>query len=151
MPVVTPHITVSNAAKAIDFYKQAFGAEDLGRHLTPDGRIMHASIKIGDSPVMLNDEFPEWGGCRGPQGGKQPFVLHIQWDNVNQAWDRAVNAGAKITMPLADQFWGDRYGQLEDPFGYIWSMGQRVANPTAEEVEKKGKEMFTKHAAPVHQ
>ena len=142
MPSVTPHITLSNAAKAIDFYKQAFGAEELARHLTPDGRIMHASIKIGDSNIMLNDEFPDWGGCRAPQGGKQPFVLHIQWENVDSAWERAVRAGAKTTMELKDQFWGDRYGQLEDPFGYTWSMGQRVANPSAEEVEKKGAETF---------
>ena len=142
MPSITPHITVSNGAKAIEFYKQAFSAEESGRHLTPDGRIMHASLKIGHSDIMLNDEFPEWGGCRAPQEGKQPFVLHIQWENVDQAWDRAVKARAKVTMELKDQFWGDRYGQLEDPFGFTWSMGQRVANPSAEEVQKKGAESF---------
>jgi len=146
MPNVTPHITVNNATKAIDFYKKAFGAEEIARHLTPDGRVMHASIKIGDSQVMLNDEFPDWGGCRGPQGGKQPFLLHIQSENVDKAWDRAVSAGAKVTMPLKDQFWGDRYGQLEDPFGHTWSLGQRVATPSAQEVEQKGAELFNKMA-----
>lgn len=144
MPSVVPHITVNGAAKAIKFYKQAFGAEEIACHLTPDGRVMHASIRIGDSFIMLNDEFPDWGGCRGPQGGKQPFVLHINSADVNADWDRAVAAGAKVTMPLADQFWGDRYGQLEDPFGHAWSMGQKVTNPSKEDVERKGAEMFTR-------
>jgi PhnB protein len=144
MPTVVPHITVKGAAQAIDFYKQAFGAEEVARHQTPDGRIMHASIKIGDSFVMLNDEFPEYGGAPAPQGGKQPFTLHINCQDVNSQWDRAVQAGAKVTMPLKDQFWGDRYGQLEDPFGHTWSMGQRIATPSSEEVEKKGAEAFTK-------
>ena len=144
MPSVVPHLTVKGAAQAIDFYKRAFGAEEIARHLTPDGRIMHASVKIGDSFIMLNDEFPDWGGCSAPAGGKQPFLLHINFSDVNADWDRAVNAGAKVTMPLKDQFWGDRYGQLEDPFGHTWSMGQKVATPSAEEIEKKGAEMFSK-------
>jgi uncharacterized glyoxalase superfamily protein PhnB len=144
MPTVVPHITVKGAAQAIDFYKQAFAAEEVARHQSPDGRIMHASLKIGDSFLMLNDEFPGYGGAGAPQGGKQPFLLHINSQDVNSEFERAVKAGAKVTMPLKDQFWGDRYGQLEDPFGHTWSMGQRIATPSDEEVEKKGAEAFAK-------
>jgi uncharacterized glyoxalase superfamily protein PhnB len=139
---ITPHITVNNAAKAIDFYKTAFGAEELGRSPTPDGRLMHAALKIGDSTLMLNDEFPEMGGAKGPQGGRQPFVLHVYWDDVDKAWERAVKAGAKVTMPLSNMFWGDRYGHLEDPFGYTWAMATRVEDVSPEEADRRGKEMF---------
>ncbi|MGZ5546050.1 MAG: VOC family protein [Limisphaerales bacterium] len=139
---ITPHITVSNAAKAIDFYKTAFGAEELGRSPTPDGRLMHAALRIGDSNLMLNDAFPEMGGCNAPAGGKQPFALHLYWDDVDKAWGRAVNAGAKVTMPLSNMFWGDRYGQLEDPFGITWSMASRVEEVSHEEAARRGNEMF---------
>lgn len=143
MHTITPHITLNNAAKAIEFYKNAFGAEELHRSLTPDGRIMHATIRIGDSNIMLNDEFPEWGSARAPQGGKQPFVLNIYLEkDIDSAYDRAVRAGAKAIMPLSDMFWGDRYGQLEDPFGYTWAMAMQIAEVSPEEAEKKGKEMF---------
>lgn len=143
MHTITPHITVNNAAKAIDFYKQAFGAQELGRSATPDGRLMHAALKIGDSTLMLNDEFPEMGGCNAPQGGRKPFVLHMYWENVDQAWERAVNAGAKVAMPLSNMFWGDRYGHLEDPFGYTWAMASRVEEVSPEEAARRGKEMFS--------
>jgi len=146
---ITPHITVNNAAKAIDFYKQAFGAQELGRSATPSGKLMHAALKIGDSNLMLNDEFPEMGGAPAPSGGKQPFVLHLYWEDVDKAWDRAVKAGAKVTMPLSNMFWGDRYGHLEDPFGYTWAMASRVEDVSPEEADRRGKEMFgamaTKH------
>jgi PhnB protein len=144
MHTITPHITVNNAAQAIDFYKQAFGAQELGRNATPDGRLMHAALKIGDSNLMLNDEFPEMGGCHAPQqGGKQPFVLHLYWDDVDQAWDRAVKAGAKVAMPLSNMFWGDRYGHLQDPFGFTWAMASRVEDVSPEEADRRGKEMFS--------
>jgi len=144
MHTITPHITVSNAAQAIDFYKQAFGAQELGRSATPDGRLMHATVRIGDSNVMLNDAFPEMGGAPAPSpGSKLPFALHLYWDDVDQAWDRAVKAGAKVTMPLSDMFWGDRYGQLQDPFGFTWSMATRIEEVSPEEADRRGKEMFS--------
>jgi uncharacterized glyoxalase superfamily protein PhnB len=144
MHTITPHITVNNAAKAIDFYKQAFGGQELGRSPTPDGRLMHAALRIGDSTLMLNDEFSEMGGCHAPTGGKQPFVLHLYWDDVDKAWDQAVKAGAKVTMPLSNMFWGDRYGHLEDPFGFTWAMASRVEEVSPEEADRRGKEMFKK-------
>lgn len=139
---ITPHITSSNAAKAIDFYKNAFGAEEITRSATPDGKLMHASLRIGDSLLMLSDEFPEMGGAQAPRGGKVPYVLHTYWDNVDQVWDRAVKAGAKVVMPLTNMFWGDRYGHIEDPFGYTWAMATRIEEITPEEAERRGKEMF---------
>jgi uncharacterized glyoxalase superfamily protein PhnB len=142
MHTITPHITVSDAAKAIDFYKQAFGAKELGRSATPSGKLMHAALRIGDSNLMLNDEFPEMGGSRAPSGGKQPFVLHLYWENVDEAWDRAVKAGAKVQMPLTNMFWGDRYGHLEDPFGFTWAMASRVEEVSPEEADRRGKELF---------
>jgi PhnB protein len=142
MHTLTPHITVNNAAKAIDFYKQAFGAEELSRSPMPDGRLMHASLKIGDSTLMLNDAFPDMGGCQAPAGGKQPFALHMYVEDADSLWERAVKAGAKVTMPLANMFWGDRYGQLEDPFGITWSLASRVEEVSPEEAERRGKELF---------
>jgi uncharacterized glyoxalase superfamily protein PhnB len=144
MHTITPHITVKDAAKAIDFYKQAFGAKEIGRNSTPNGKLIHAALRIGDSTIMLNDEFPEMGGSPAPTGGKQPFVLHTYWENVDEVWDRAVKAGAKVQMPLTNMFWGDRYGHLEDPFGFTWAMATRVEEVSPEEADRRGREMFTK-------
>jgi uncharacterized glyoxalase superfamily protein PhnB len=141
---LTPHITLRNAAQAIDFYKQAFGAEELGRSLTPDGKIMHATIRIGDSLLMMNDEFPNMGCPSAETLGGSNITLHIQTEDVDSLFNRAIKAGAKATMPLADQFWGDRYGQVVDPFGQRWSMATRVEQLTAEEVEARAKAFFAK-------
>jgi uncharacterized glyoxalase superfamily protein PhnB len=117
---------VADAAKAIDFYKKALGAEELMRFPAPDGRIMHAEIRIGDSTVMLGDEMLEQG-VRGPRSlGGTPVGFFIYGDNVDSAWKRAVDAGAREVMPLADQFWGDRTGCLEDPFGHRWWLAQHL-------------------------
>ena len=141
---VTPHIVLRNAAQAIDFYKQAFGAEELGRHLTPDGKIMHAAIRIGDSLIMMNDEFPAMGSVSAETLGGTNVILHIQTEDVDSLFDRAVKAGAKATMPLANQFWGDRYGQVVDPFGQRWSLATRVEQLTPQEVEERAKTFFAK-------
>ena len=142
---ITPHVTVKGAAKAIDFYKAAFGAEELGRHAMPDGLIMHATLKIGDSRLYLNDEFPDMG-CNGPApGGTSPVTLHLFVQDADKAWDRAVKAGASIKMPIADQFWGDRYGVLADPFGHYWSIGQRKQDLTSEQVMKAAAAAFGGH------
>src|SRR5579884_1798025 len=125
MHTLTPHITVKNAAKAIEFYKQAFGAKELDRSLTPDGRIMHARVQIGDSTLMLNDEFPEMGGNTAPENGKTGLRLQLYVPDADRTFNDAVAAGALPTMPPADMFWGDRYGTVNDPFGYSWSIATR--------------------------
>jgi PhnB protein len=123
---ITAHITIRDrrAAEAIDFYKNAFGAEELMRHPTDDGRLMHAHLKINGGSLMLHDDFPEHMG--GPAKEPAGLVLHLQVPDADAAWQRAVGAGAEVRFELADQFWGDRYGQVKDPFGYIWSIGAPV-------------------------
>jgi uncharacterized glyoxalase superfamily protein PhnB len=141
MHSVTPHLVCAGAAKAIEFYKQAFGAEEGARLPGPDGRLMHASVKIGDSQVMLVDEMPEWGAL-GPKSLKgSPVTIHLCVDDVDAVVARAVQAGAKVTMPVADQFWGDRYGKLEDPFGHHWSVATHVRDVSMEEAQKAMREM----------
>jgi PhnB protein len=126
MHTVTPHLVCAGAGAAIDFYKKAFGATETSRMPGPGGKLMHASIRIGDSAVMLVDEMPEWGSL-GPKALKgSPVVIHLYVDDVDAFTVRAVAAGAKVTMPVADMFWGDRYGQLEDPFGHRWSVATHV-------------------------
>ena len=142
---ITPHLTIRGAAQAIEFYKKAFGAQELGRSAAPDGKIMHAALKVGDSILYLADEFPGPGGSHSPAALKgSPVTLHIYVSDVDALFHRAVAAGAKVTMPLADQFWGDRYGQLEDPFGHRWSLGTRKEDLTREEVDQRAKAFFAK-------
>jgi PhnB protein len=120
---VTAHLTIRDgkAADAIDFYSRAFGAEEIGRHMAEDGkRIMHSHLKLNGGSLMLNDDFPEFGGTASPPGST---VLHLQVPDADAAWNRALEAGASEHFPLADQFWGDRYGQVKDPFGFTWSIG----------------------------
>jgi uncharacterized glyoxalase superfamily protein PhnB len=141
MHTVTPHLICAGAAKAIEFYKQAFGATEQARLPGPDGRLMHAAVKIGDSQVMLVDEMPEWGAL-GPKSLKgSPVTIHLYVDDVDAFVARAVKAGAKVTMPVADQFWGDRYGKLEDPFGHHWSIATHVRDVSMEEAQKAMREM----------
>jgi PhnB protein len=133
---LTPFLTIRDAARAIDFYKQAFGAEARDVAKGPDGKVMHAELKIGDSIIMLSDEFPDYG-CLSPQTiGGSSSGLHIYLENVDAAFDRAVKAGAKVEMPLADQFWGDRYGKLQDPFGHKWSIATHVKDMSADDMKK---------------
>lgn len=133
---LTPHITVKGAKKAIEFYKKAFGAEEMVIHGMPDGTVMHASLRIGDSVLMLNDEFPQMG-AKGPQSlGGTPVTLHLFVQDVDKAFDRALQAGAKTVMPVADQFWGDRYGIVTDPFGHQWSIATHKRDVTSEELQK---------------
>lgn len=136
MHSVTPHLICAGAAQAIDFYKKAFGAEEGGRLPGPDGKLMHAMIRIGGSAVMLVDEMPEWGAL-GPKALKgSPVTIHLYVEDADAFVARAVKAGAKVTMPLADQFWGDRYGKLEDPFGHHWSVATHVRDVSPEEMQK---------------
>ena len=140
---VTPSLMVDGAAKAIDFYKKALGAEELSRFPGPDGRIMHAEIRIGDSVIMLGDEMPEQGG-KGPKSyGGTPVSFFVYGENVDAAWKRAVDAGARIIQPLEDQFWGDRTGCLEDPFGHHWWLAQRIQELTPEELRRNADAFFS--------
>ena len=145
---VTPSLFVVGAAKAIEFYKKALGAEELMRFPGPDGAIMHAEIKIGDSIVMLADEMPEQGG-RGPKSiGGTPVSFFVFRENVDAEWKRAVDAGAKVLVPLADQFWGDRTGCLEDPFGHQWWLAQHLQDLTPEEIQRNAEAFYSQaHAA----
>ncbi len=141
---VTPSIVVSDSTKAIAFYRKAFGAEEHGVHRTPDGKVMHAEVKIGDSVVMLNDEFTGMGpGPRSPDTLKgTTAVLHIYVPDVDTAFKRAVDAGATVVMPVADMFWGDRYAQVTDPFGHRWSIATRKEDVSAEEAVRRGEAFF---------
>lgn len=147
MHTITAHLVVREAGKAIEFYRKAFGAEVKGVHHTPDGKVMHAELKIGDSTIMLADEFPGMGTCTSPQTlGGTSVTLNLYRENVDQLFNQAVAAGASVTMPLSNQFWGDRYGQVKDPFGHSWALGQHVEDVAPEEMERRGREIFAKMA-----
>ncbi len=136
MHSVTPHLVCAGAADAIEFYKKAFNAVETARIPGPDGKLMHAAIRIGDSTVMLVDESPDWG-CFGAKSLKgSPVTLHLYVDDVDAAVEQAVRAGAKITMPVDDMFWGDRYGKLEDPFGHQWSVATHLREVSPEELKE---------------
>jgi PhnB protein len=145
---VTPHLVLNDAAAAIDFYKKAFGAKEDSRALYPDGKkILHAQIRIGDSAIFLVDDMPGMGGPRSPKSvGNSTVIIHLFVEDVDAVWDRAVNAGAKVEMPLMDAFWGDRYGMLADPFGHFWSIATHKEDVKPEELEGRAKEAFAQMA-----
>ncbi len=134
MHSLTPHLVCGGAADAIAFYQRAFGAEELSRLPAPDGRVMHASIRIGDSVLMLNDEWPEMGAVGPARLGGSAVVIHLYVPDVDAAMAQAAAAGATVTMPAADMFWGDRYGQLTDPFGHRWSLATHQQDLTPEQI-----------------
>ena len=141
MHTVTPHLVCAGAAEAIEFYQKAFGATELSRVPGENGKLMHASVRIGDSVVMLNEEMPEWGAF-GPKSLKGSAVtIHLYVENADAVFEQAVAAGAKVTMPLDDMFWGDRYGKVEDPFGHQWSIGTHVRDVSPEEMQKAMEQM----------
>ena len=134
---VTPHLVTAGAAGAIAFYMKAFGAEELRRIDGPGGKVMHAEIRIGDSVVMLCDEFPEFGAL-APKGGS-PVTIHLFVKDVDAVYHQAVAAGATATMPPADAMWGDRYGKLIDPFGHSWSLATHKEDVTPAEIADRMK------------
>lgn len=144
---ITAHLIINGADKAIEFYKKAFGAQESGSpHHTPDGKVMHAELKIGDSTLMLADEFPGMG-AKGPQSlGGSPVVLNVYMDDIDKVFNQAVAAGATVIMPLANQFWGDRYGQVKDPFGHHWALGQHVEDVAPDEMERRANAVFAEMA-----
>lgn len=138
---VTPHLVCDKAGEAIDFYKKAFGAVELARMPGPDGRIMHAELRIGDSAIMLADAFPEFGS-QGPLALKgSPVTIHLYLNDADAVWARALEAGARPTMELADMFWGDRYGQVADPFGHLWSIATHKRDMTDEQIMEAMRDM----------
>ncbi len=143
-PAVSPMLTVSDGAAAIDFYVKAFDAEELGRVPGPDGRLFHAALRINGAMVMLNDDFPEMNDDKAvtPEAlGGSPVTIHLTVTDVDAKFQKAVDAGATVVMPLDDMFWGDRYGELRDPFGHMWSLGQPIREVSQEEIDQAVKQM----------
>jgi PhnB protein len=134
---VTPYLIVNDAAAAIEFYKKAFGATELMRMPKPNGKIGHAEIKIGDSPIMLADEAPEMGARSPRTFGGSPVSIFLYVDDADTTFAKAVNGGAKVQRPLADQFYGDRTGGVEDPFGHVWYIATHVEDVSPEEMKKR--------------
>ena len=146
---IIPHLIVKGGDAAIAFYKKAFGAQELSRSPAMDGkRVMHAMLKIGDSVLFLADEFPEMGSCQAPpaQGGS-PVTINLYVENVDKIFNQAVAGGAKVRMPPADMFWGDRYSQIIDPFGHVWAIATHIEDVPPEETAKRAKAFFSKPPA----
>ena len=143
---VNSAITVRDGVKMLEFYRQAFGAQEIMRMPGPDGKsLMHGEIKIGDSVVMVSDEQP--GGCRAPIGvGASTSYLYVYVPDVDKTFNQAVKAGAKVVMPVSDMFWGDRFGQVEDPSGHRWGLATHKEDVAPDEMGKRAKEFFAKMA-----
>ena len=142
----TPYLTLTDAARALDFYKRAFGAQEVVRMETPDGKVGHAEIKIGNSMIMLGDEMPG-AGTRSPQSlGGTTGGIFLYVENVDEAFNQAVAAGAQAESQPADMFWGDRYGRLRDPFGHSWSLATHIEDVAPAEMAKRMKEAIAQMA-----
>lgn len=143
---VTPHLVIAGAADAIEFYKKAFGAVEVTRLPGPDGKVMHAQVRIGDSPVMLADEMPACGSFAPATLKGTPVTLHLYVNDADAFVARAQAAGAKVVMAVTDMFWGDRYGVVQDPFGHQWSVATHVREVTPEEMREAMRQMAAQHA-----
>jgi len=140
---VSPHLTVRDCAAMMEFYKQAFGAVEKRRSPGPDGKtIMHAEMKIGDSTIFLNDEFPEMGAFSPLSTKGTAVTLHLMVEDADQQFQQAVSAGAEVVMPLADQFWGDRYGIVKDPSGHHWSIAHHAEDLTPQQMQERMAKAF---------
>jgi PhnB protein len=142
MHTITPHIVVGDAAAAADWYKQILGAEERNRIEVPGGKLMQVGLRFGDSAVMLADEFPEAGVLSPLSIGGTATVLHLYTDEVDAIWNRALAAGAEVRQPLHDAFWGERYGQITDPFGHRWGLAQHLREVPLDELEEAAAAMF---------
>jgi PhnB protein len=136
---VSPYLIVNGAARALDFYARAFGATELFRHGAPDGRIGHAEIRIGDTVVMVADEFPDFDAHGPRKFGGSPVSLHVYVEDVDAVAARAVAAGATVKRPVADQFYGDRLGTLEDPFGHTWHVSTHIEDVAPDELDRRAR------------
>jgi len=139
------HLAVNGAAKYADFLKNAFGAQEISRSPGPGGKLMHVQMKIGDSMLMFADDFSAEFGMPPLAQGRMPFHMHLYVPDADATWDQALAAGCSITMPIADQFWGDRYGQVKDPYGMTWAISTHIADPTPEEMMAAMKAMGSSH------
>jgi len=139
---VTVHLNVNGAAAYSDFLQRAFGAVEIERSAGPGGKLMHCQVRIGDSNLMFADHFPEFGAPAYTEGN-YPFHLHVYFPDVDAVWEKAIAAGCTATMPLNDQFWGDRYGQVRDPFGFNWALAARKEELTPAEMEERQKKAFS--------
>jgi PhnB protein len=146
---ITPYLTIKDAAKAIEFYKKAFGAKEIGRISMPDGKIGHGELQIGNSRVMIADEFPEWGNKSPHTLGGTPVGLCFYTENVDDVFKQALKAGATTDnhMEVKDQFYGDRSGSVIDPFGYKWTIATHIEDMSFEEMQKRSDAMFSKQNA----
>jgi uncharacterized glyoxalase superfamily protein PhnB len=140
---VSAHLIVRNCAKAIEFYKKAFGAEEICSMPTPDGKIMHAELKFGNSTVMMCEEMPEMGATSPQALNGTAVTIHLYVEDADKMYTRAVGAGATATMPIMDAFWGDRYGKLTDPFGHHWSVATHKKDMTPEQIGQAAAEFFS--------
>jgi uncharacterized glyoxalase superfamily protein PhnB len=147
---ITPHLTVQDAGQAIEFYGKAFGAKETEKFMRPDGKgVMHAQIKVGTSIIMLGSEFPPT--CLSPKSrGGTSVTLHLYVEDADAAFNRAVKAGCTAKMPVSDQFWGDRYGQVEDPYGHIWAIATHKQDLSKDQIAANAKAFFAKQTAPSH-
>ncbi|MGI8838042.1 MAG: VOC family protein [Pyrinomonadaceae bacterium] len=143
-PGITPYLSVKGAADAIEFYKKAFGATEMMRLTGPDGTLGHAEIKIGDALIMLADEYPDYGNLSPKTLGGSAVRLHMYVEDVDAFFERALAAGSKVLVPVADQFYGDRSGRLEDPFGHVWLISTHVEDVTPAECDRRMKEFSEK-------
>jgi uncharacterized glyoxalase superfamily protein PhnB len=143
---VTPSLTLRNAAEAIEFYKKALGAQQLMRMDGPDGKIMHAELKIGDSIIFLGEEMPSMGNKSPQTLGGATGGLYLYVEDVDKVFQQAIHAGGKEKMPVSDMFWGDRYGAFVDPYGYTWGISTRVHDMTQQEIEQGQEEFFAEMA-----
>lgn len=139
---ITAHMVVRDAAQAVEWYTDVLGAEELLRIPTPDGRLMSVELRFGDSTVMLADEFPEMGIVSPQTLGGTYMALHLMVDDVDMVWHRALDAGAEVFHPLQDSFWGERAGQVIDPFGHRWGLAQRLHDVSPDELIRAAREMF---------
>ena len=141
---VTPYLAIKYGVQALEFYKRAFGATEESKLVTPDGRLGHAEIRLGDSLIMLSDEFPEYGGKSPQTLGGSPVNIHLYVEDVDAFFKKAVAAGAKERKPVMDQFYGDRSGQLEDPFGHLWWVATHKEDVPPQEMQRRVEAMFQK-------
>jgi PhnB protein len=139
---ITPHLVVRDAARAAEWYTGTLGAEERGRIPVPGGKLMQVELVFGDTTVMLADEFEELGVLSPLSIGGTATVLHLASDDVDALWERAVGAGAEVRQPLADAFWGERYGQITDPFGHRWGLAQRIRDVPPEEMTAAARALF---------
>jgi PhnB protein len=143
---ITPHLNVNGAAKFIEFLEEAFGATEINRAPGPGGKLMHALVKIGDSVLMLADDFGEEMHLPPMAQGRLPLVLSLYVPDADAAWAQAVAAGCEVVFPIGDQFWGDRYGQVKDPFGHVWAIATHKEDLTPQELQERQAKMF--HGSP---